>query len=425
MAIRDLFKSKKYNKREDEGQAETTVGSDLLKALLENGRIDRQKAMGIPAVASCVNLIANTVSMLPIRLYERAGELEVNEIKGDRRIYLLNEDTEDTLNGVEFKRAMVTDYLLGKGGYAYINRSADFKTPISIHYVKENELSFLEGTDPIFKNFVILIQGRRYRGEDFIKLLRNTRNGWRGTPIIEEIQELLGAAYYSQQMQTTQAQTGGNKKGFVRSTRHLSETALGELKSAWRKMYSTGSENVVILNDGLEFKESSSTNVELQLNESIEAMAKSICQVFGVPVGMFAEKPSEEARTQFVQNCIVPIISEFECALNSVLLTEAEKENRFFSIDTRELTKGDVLKRYQAYEIALKNSWLQVDEIRADENRKSLGLNLVKTGLQDVWFDPETGNFYNPNMNIVGGFEESSNGGIEGGENGGRSGNQE
>lgn len=44
-------------------------------------------------------------------------------ITDDPRVFLLNDDTGDTLNANEFWRAMIRDYYLGKGGYAYIDRS--------------------------------------------------------------------------------------------------------------------------------------------------------------------------------------------------------------------------------------------------------------------------------------------------------------
>ena len=35
---------------------------------------------------------------------------------------LLNDDTNDTLDGFQFKKALVADYLIHGGGYAFINR---------------------------------------------------------------------------------------------------------------------------------------------------------------------------------------------------------------------------------------------------------------------------------------------------------------
>ena len=61
------------------------------------------------------------MASLPIKLYTETGE--TTKTKKDPRTNLLNNDTKDTLDGFQFKRALVADYLLHGGGYAYINRN--------------------------------------------------------------------------------------------------------------------------------------------------------------------------------------------------------------------------------------------------------------------------------------------------------------
>ncbi|MDO5548318.1 MAG: phage portal protein [Eubacteriales bacterium] len=393
----------RFFQRAEQTESGTDVAADLLKALITKKTITKEEAMNVPAFAACVDLIANTVSMIPFYLYRR-GDDEVQRVDDDR-VTMLNDDTGDTLTGVQFKRAIVTDYLTGKGGYAYINKPGTKHR--SLHYVREEEISFRHNVDPVFKSYSILVQGRLYQDFEFLKVLRNSRNGWSGVSIVEENRELLSAAYYTQQLQKVLAQTGGNKKGFVRSPRHLTEESMDALKTAWSNLYQSKSENVVILNDGLEFKESSSTSAELQLNESVQTMTDSICKVLGIPAGMLSEHPTAEDQARFIQYCIIPILTEIECSLNRDLLKENEKKTLFFAADTSDLTKGNIKERYDAYAIGIKSGFLQIDEVRFMEHKKPLGLDYVKLGLQDVLYDPQTKLFYNPNMNQSGSFDSS------------------
>ena len=48
---------------------------------------------------------------------ENGGKEEIE----DYRTQLLNRETGDTLDAVQFKRALVTDYLLDGAGYAFVN----------------------------------------------------------------------------------------------------------------------------------------------------------------------------------------------------------------------------------------------------------------------------------------------------------------
>ncbi len=381
---------------------ETESNEDaLLRASLSDDYMTRDQAMNVPAFAACANKIAETVSTIPIRLYRLVdGKLEA--VEDDARVRLLNDDTGDTLDGVQFKRALVRDYLTGKGGYAFINRTGNQIR--SLHYVRESEVSFLFTSDPIFKDYDIMIQGTKYKPFEFLKVLRNTEDGRSGRSVVDENSEVLSVAYHSLEYEKNLVKTGGNKKGFVKSAKKLAEPAIKALKAAWHRLYQNNTENVVILNDGLEFQEASNTSVEMQLNENKKTNSDEICKLFNMPPAMINGGATEQDKTNFVQYCLNPILKEFECALNRDLLLESEKGSFYFAADTSELTKGDIEKRFRAYETACKNGFMQIDEIRLRENMPPLGLDFVRLGLQDVLYDPDTKQFYMPNMNKTGGL---------------------
>lgn len=390
-------------KRRAEDGPEKEEGSEesLLMAMLSEDVITKEQAMNVPAFAACVNKISEAVSTIPIRLYKTDG-VSLEEVKEDPRVRMLNFDTGDTLDGVQFKRALCRDYLLGKGGYAFINREGN--RVLSLHYVKESEVSFLYQTDPIFKDYDIIVQGIRYKPFLFIKMLRNSEDGRSGKSVVSENSEILNVAYCSLKYEKVLVKTGGNKKGFITSEDKLENKAIKALKDAWKKLYRNNTESVVVLNKGLDFKESSNTSVEMQMNENKKTNSDEICKILNVPPPMITGNATEEDKTNFVQYCLNPILEALVCALNRDLLLEREKGSYFFAADTSELTKGDIEKRFRAYEVAGKNGFMQIDEIRMKENLPPLGLKFIRLGLQDVLHDPETGTFYVPNMNSSGGL---------------------
>ena len=150
--------------------------------------------------------------------------------------------------------------------------------------------------------------------------------------------------------------------------------------------------------------------MEMQLNENKKTNSDEICKLFNMPPAMINGGATEQDKTNFVQYCLNPILKEFECALNRDLLLESEKGSFYFAADTSELTKGDIEKRFRAYETASKNGFMQIDEIRLRENLPPLGLDFVRLGLQDVLYDPETKQFYMPNMNKTGGLGQKESG---------------
>ena len=386
----------------------TTEGQLLYAALVGNSTLTVDEAMQIPAVAACVRLIADTVSMVPFKLYKvNQDEIQLEEVPDDPRVQLVNKDPKDTLDATQLKKAIVRDYLLDKGGYVYVDKVGNKVR--SLRYVEPGRVSFNWNADPIFKDYDILVNGGTYKPYQFLKILRNTKDGYKGVGIVEEQAKPLMVAYRILKFQDSLMQTGGMKKGFVKSPKHLTDVAIKALKDAWARLFSTNSENVVVLNDGLEFQEASESSTEMQINENVSTLTKQICEIFGVPVQLLNREvgsASEEDRIVFIQYCIQPILTAIENALNRVLLLESEKTAYKWAADITEFTKADVLKRYQAYELACKNGFMQIDEVRYRENMAPLGLDFVKLGLQDVLYYPEkNGMTFVPNMNAVGGIE--------------------
>lgn len=371
---------------------ENAVAEPLLRAWLSGENMTRAKAMQIPYVAGAINEIAKTVANIPIRLYRKEGK-KVIEIADDPRVFLLNEETGDTLDANQMKQAVVRDYYLGRGGYIYVNR--DGLDVESLHYVFSEYVAIAPNTDVIFKDYAILIQGRTYFPDQFIRVLRNTDNGMQGNSIVDQNSMALNVGYSTLEYEKGLVKTGGNKKGFVKSARKLSRDAIDALKNAWKRLYQNNTENVVILNEGLEFQEASNTSVEMQMNENKKTNGEEFRRLLGIPDDL-GDEAGDKA---FIKYCINTFMGEFMTALNRALLLESEKGTYYFAPDMSELTKGDIDKRYEAYKVAADTGWLQLDEIRAIENREPLGIDMIKLGLQDVLYNPKTSEIYIPNMN--------------------------
>ena len=385
-----------FKKRSTE-VTQNTSDDLILKSFLNEDTISEREAMNIPAVSKCVNLIADTVSMIPIKLYKEEflnGKRKTVEVE-DERCDLLNLDTKDTFDGVQFKRAMVRDYLLFGGAYAYIKKRRN--TVKSLNYVSFENVHIIENFDPIFKDYNILIGGQSYKPFEFLKMLRATKDGADGIGIINQNQELLKVAYLTLKFEQSLVSTGGSKKGFIKSEKKITKEAMDSLKKAWRELYCNTENNVIVLNDNLDFKEASNTSTEMQLNENKNSINNLILDIFGVPTDWNWET--------FIKTAVMPILSAIECALNRDLLLEKEKKSFYFAFDTKEITKGDIKTRFEAYKTALDSNLMQIDECRYMEDLEPLGLNFIKLGLQDVLFNPQTKEVYTLNTNKIASFQ--------------------
>lgn len=389
-----LFFGKKEKRAEAVGFEDT-----LLRALLGGGTVTREMALQVPTVSGGIDLIANIVAGTPVKLY-REGEGKAEEVRGDPRVRLLNDETGDTLNAGEFWRAMIRDYYLGKGGYAYIQRERGAVT--GLYYVEEERVSIQKNTDPIFKDFDILVDGRSYRPFEFLRILRNTRDGASGVPITEESARLIETAYAALVFERNSARRGGNRRGFLKSPRRLDKESLDTLRSAFSRLYGSegeGNENFVVLNEGIEFQEASSTSAEMQLNENKAANAEEFAKIFHISTAAMSGKADESDVASLARLCAIPLMEAIQCALNRDLLLESEKGRFYWAFDTKELLRGDMQTRFAAYKTALEANFMQIDEVRYAEDMEPLGLTWVKLGLNDVLYDPRTRQVYTPNTN--------------------------
>jgi HK97 family phage portal protein len=372
-----------------------TLEEILIKGGALTNSVSKPQALNIPALSACVELISATIASLPIKLYKETGE--TTESVPDTRVDLLNDDTKDTLDGFQFKHALVEDYLLHGGGYAYINRTRNEVT--SLHYVDNLVVAVTANPDPIYKSAQLQVNGELFREFQFVKLLRKSKDGVTGKGIIKENNVMLSVAYNAMIYEEIMVKTGGNKKGFLKSQGRLSKEAMDELKRGWKDLYANNQDNIMVLNNGLDFQEASQTSVELQLNEHKQANSDQICKLFLVPPRILSGEADEEEYNNWIKVCILPILAAFEIALNKDLLLPSEKEKFYFAFDTTELTKGNMKERYEAYDIGIKSGFMQIDEVRYKENLSPLELNWIKLGLQDVLYFPDSEEIYTPNTN--------------------------
>lgn len=380
----------KRSKRE-EVMVETQVDDVLLRALLQGGKIDRKTALAIPAISACVDLICNTFAMIPFKLYKETvkdGKRATEEVT-DSRVKIINEDTTDTLDGFQFKKAICEDYLMGTGGYAYIKKNGN--KFVGLFYVEDAKIAIQKNCDAIYKRFDVMVDGKTYKNFEFLKLLRNTKDGASGTGLTEEISQALETAFKRLKYEYELTATGGSRKGFLKSPKHLDEKGMKALKKAWEDYYA-GNANTVVLNDGIDFQEASNTSQQNEINEKSRTFADEMREIFHIN-GNYDD---------FIKNGIMPIATAFATALNRDFLLENEKKSFYFAPDTKELLKGSLAERYNAYQIAIKNGFKTRNEIRYMEDDDAIeGLDMISLGLGDVLLNTKTGEIYTPNTNTL------------------------
>ena len=388
-----------FGKKKEE---RSVMDMDNFSEYLRSGSADdyyitKSEALNIPAVAAAVEFVSGTISTLPVKLF-RKTDGETKEVENDYRCDLLNRETGDILDAVQFKKAFVEDYLLEGTGYAYLNRTGNRVD--GIYFVDNNAVSPCKNTDPIKKQVEFLIAGKRYKDYEIMRATRMSADGVTGIGLLDQNPVLFYAMYNALKYENSSTNSG-MRKGFLKSKYKLGQEQLDKLKEAWRKLTTNNNSNdVMVLNEGLDFESANNTATETQLNENKRANSALVNSMLGLSSELFST-PTHETYLTSVKIGILPVLAAMENAFNKFLLLEREKKEYFFLFDTSSILKMTMLERYQGYEIALKNGWLQVDEVRKMENMPPLGLDFVKLGLGDVLYDPKDKQIYALNTNAA------------------------
>lgn len=377
----------------DRFRREKRSGAVTLEQLLGgNETLTVKIAMQVPAVAYCVEMIASAAAMLPVKLYIRKSDGETEEITDDPRITLLNGQTGDTMNADNMRRVWVRDFLLTGSAFAYIETR--YGMPCALKYIPSGAVSVIsKDIDYINKHYTYVVTGREIFPHRMLKILRNSDGFGRGRGIVGESPLIMDTMYQLLKFQKNQVLKGGNKRGFLKSDAPVRKEVKDDIEEKWRQLNSNddSAERIMFLNGNIDFKEMSSTAVEMQLNENVQTNDAEIMRLFGTADGILSPET--------VKNAVMPVLDVFEAAFDSDLLLESEKADHYFAFDTKELTRGDISTRYSAYATALQNNFMQLDEVRALEDLPPLGFNYITLGLQNVLVNPATGEVYTPNTN--------------------------
>lgn len=355
----------------------------------------RADALSIPSVATAVDWIAGVISSLPIRMYKKTDS-GYQELYDDYRLPLLNNYSGNCMTASDLFRNIIIDYLLDGNGFAYVVKRGNKIEKLS--YIPPFKLTYTESVDVIDKVLKIWIDSREIRDYDLLRICRHTKNGLTGIGFVSDNQLLLSTILNSLDYEN-KTTSSGVRRGFLKSKFKLDKDKLKSLKEAWRKLRNRDSD-VLVLNEGIEFENATSTATESQLSQNKEINNRSVLTYFGLPSNFLNNANSDSYKTA-IRIAILPIVAQLENALNEFLLLESEKGSTKFVIDTSEILENSMLERYDAYQKALSSGFLTVDEVRRKESLEVLDMPYLKLSLADVLYNTKTGDIFVPNTNAT------------------------
>jgi HK97 family phage portal protein len=385
MAILDRFKAAFKVFTND---SSTLVGpqpwfQEALAALpTSSGRsVSPETAMRASAVLSCIRVISEDVSTLPLRLFVRTRNGSQYAIS--HPVYqLLYSSPNDDMTSVELREHMVIDSLLYGGFYNLltIDRNGDITaiTPLAASNViprrnPTGQLEFLYNPPNVpngpAQPPITYSSEQIWRGQMLSKY------GITGQSITLLAREAIGLALAAEEQGARLFSNASQVTGFLSTPPgvELTKDQRDGIAQGWKDAYG-GSGNAMktaLLQNGLTYQKLSLTAQESQFIEARKFQLQEIARLFRVPAVMLGANDKEQTYasaeaffSSYVRNTLLPWTTRFEQTITRDLLRPSERSYFYAKHNFAALMRADTLQRYQAYGQAIRDGWLSRNEVR-------------------------------------------------------------
>lgn len=331
-------------------------------------------SLAYPVVYACVNLISSDLATMPFGVYEEKVNGSQKAFKHDQ-YYLLKKRPHKFYSTVQYRKALVANYLLWGNGYAKIHRNKSSR-PIAYEIIKPNQIEPLINNGELFyKNYQT---GEVIHYMDMIHIADLSFDGLRGFSKISIASESIDLGKSSIEFSNDFLDNGAHLSGYIKLDSKLSAKGQKSLKKSFLGAYQGRSNTggLGVLEQGAEYKpfEYSMPLSDAQLLESRKFQVEEIARIFNVPPHKIGhlEKSSfnniEQQNIEYVQNTLSPISVLIEMEHDCKIFREREQNTHFTKIELKGLLRGDVKTRTEYYKAMVDRGVLSPNEIRQKED---------------------------------------------------------
>lgn len=344
----------------------------IINTMGREAKVDASFALKIAAVWSCVDLLAGTMSTLPLHVKERTAS--GRRMLYDHPVARLMLKPNPKMNGVAFRRAMMASVCLHGNAYAIITQRDMRQRPTRLDFVLPQNVSLWEGDDDLF--YSVTGNDARIPSRDVIHLKGMSTNGLTGLSPIRQHAELLETSHNSLNFARAFYENGCRPTGVFKHSGSLSDEARERLKNDLAKKYA-GLRNFakpLLLESGLDFSPVTIPPEDAQFVATRLQSIDEIAAIFRVPPHMVGNQShstysnNEQQNLELYNLNLRPWIVNFEAEFNDKLFLEEEKGSTYVDIDAKGLLRADTAARTAFYEKMYYIGAMNANEIRACED---------------------------------------------------------
>lgn len=356
-----------------------------------------ENALKYSAVYAAVRILAESIAMLPLHLYEHMDKGK--RTAREHPLYdLLHDAPNDLQTSFEFREFMMKNLLLWGNAYAEIFADgagrvlslwplrASNMQQITIDENRRRWYYYQEPATETSPGYTRWLPGWkiwhiRGLGEDGL-------TGYSPIRVARHSIELgMAAEEFGARLFGNDARPGG----VLEHPGALSDEAYSRLMESWddRHLGLSKSHRPAILEEGMKWSQVTIPPEDAQFLQTRTYQVQDIARLFRIPPHMLAELSHatftniEHQSLDFVNHSLAPWMVRIEQSIRQNLLTGRDKQRFYAKFNTGALVRGDIESRYNAYATGRTHGFLSADDIRELED-----MNPLPDGQGEIYLNP-------------------------------------
>lgn len=373
-------------------QQPAALDSAALKRMIISQRASDEE---VTAVLRCLDLLSNSVGMLPMRTVDRTSRALIE----DHPLYdLLMYEPNPQLTAMELKKLMERRRQKEGVAFALVVRVGD--KPVGVYPIEKSRMEVTQHADWTL-TYRMTRPGRStvdVPAENIIHLRDIMTDEVVTQSRLRLARRALDTASDAEDAQRNMFKTGSMAKGMLAVDGTLSDKAFERLKEDIKEFEGPDAAGRLMLGEqGMKYLDFGMSGRDAQTQESRAHSIEEVARVFGVPRPLLMMDDTswgsgiEQLATLFVRFGLAPSLFAWEQSFRRVLLTKAEKRTMDIDIDERLLLRGSLKDQAEFFAKASGSgghkAWLHRDEIRnktgeaplTDQQKTEMEMDNVQT----------------------------------------------
>lgn len=339
--------------------------------------VDKNTALTFTAVWSAVRLLSESISILPVNVYEREKNGDKSLAEKNSVYNLVHNQPNYYMSSVAFFEKCMMDLCLSGNSFIQIIRNGG-GSPESLLPLNTQDITVKVNNGSIF--YQSQTKNEIYDDYDILHFKGVSQDGIMGLSPITQNSNAIGWGISLEEYGSKYFVNSAKISGVLETDRALSEEAIERLKNSFSNTYNKlqNSQSTAILEEGLSFKPISISPEQSQFLASRIFSITEVARMFNIPTFMLQEHSKssfnniESLSQSYVTYSLMPYIRRMESEMNRKLFKTNESGKIFVEFNVNGLLRGNIKDRTEAYKTGINNGYLSINEVRRKENLNSV-----------------------------------------------------